>query len=87
MNSSILKKILGELQSPSPRLDYCIGMLETLIEMNDPNKPIIEQSAKNIPRHIPVVSDNKDEAALMDAKARAALKTVQELAAQSAETV
>lgn len=47
MNNSILKKCLDELTTPTPRIDYVCGMLETLIAMNEANvvspliKPII----------------------------------------------
>lgn len=34
--NNILQKVLAELKVEKPRLDYVIGMLETLIEMQEP---------------------------------------------------
>ena len=33
MNKNILSKCIDELKKPTPRLDYVLGMLETLFEL------------------------------------------------------
>lgn len=38
MNNSILKKCLDELNKETPRKDYVIGMIETLIETGGANQ-------------------------------------------------
>lgn len=83
MNSSILKKILAELQSPSPRLDYCVGMLETLIEMG--HSSVEEQSPYKAPAagSIPAVPKPKDEGDALNASAAAKLAGVKKMAAES----
>ena len=38
MNTSILQKIVDELKKTEPNLQYVIGVLETLIELNPTNE-------------------------------------------------
>lgn len=70
------------------RAAYLRGMLETLIEMQTERIPtehssVVEQSPYKAPVSGPIPDVPKDEGSLLDARARAALKTVQELSAQA----
>lgn len=79
MINNILIKCLQELENPEVNIAYVRGMLETLIEMNNPT---IEQASKAI-AVTKQPGKPKDEGDALDARARAALKTVQELSAQA----
>lgn len=88
MNTTILKKCLAELQSATPRLEYIEGMLETLIEMNTAGssngrtEDLGPSDVGSIPtpatRNIP-----QDEAAMLEARARAAVQTIKALSESS----
>ncbi len=83
-NTGILSKCIEELKKDDFRKDYVLGMLETLVAMEptrifthpkdiDVNKVIDEHLGKPV----------DDEATILDARARAAIATVQDIAAQS----
>lgn len=88
--NNILKKVLEELKTEKPRIDYVIGMLETLIEMQEPKMmtkehvDIISQKGDGTPVAISV-SKPKDEGAMLDAMAAAQIKKTQETVAKSLE--
>lgn len=92
MNNSILKKCLDELQKDNPRKDYVIGMLETLIELQAPQpihataeRPfIVDKTVSGIPT-INTDLQQKDEGNILDAKAKARVDTIRELAEKSTE--
>jgi len=76
--NNILAKCIEELKQDKPRVDYILGMLETLMEMQEkppvrPTKP--PEVAK--PTKEPVPLD--DEAALLDAQVRVAMAKIQQL--------
>lgn len=90
MNTNILQKCIAELKAEKPRIDYVLGMLETLYEMSEmysvPDKyklapgvstPMF-QGDKGYP-----TAGSADEATLIDAPARAALATIKALADES----
>lgn len=80
MNTTILQKCLDELNKEDFRKDYVVGMLETLIEM---------QTAAEVTNRLPSIQigapstalakDADNEAAILDARARAAIETVRAL--------
>ncbi len=73
MNGTILQKCLDELKKDTDfRKDYVIGMLETLIEMSDSPKVVPLTTKKSIPAK----PEMTDEAALLDARAKAALEII-----------
>lgn len=79
---SILKKVIEELEKELPRLDYIRGMVETLVEMQTPeskNNVVVN----NIPKS--GTSTQLDEAAVLDATAKAAIASVKALAESSQE--
>jgi len=87
-----LQKILTELKADKPRIDYVIGILETLIEIQGTNSkpketsPILFSDAQNV---IDKAKKNagvaEDEGEILDAKARARLSSVMELSRKSTE--
>lgn len=80
MNTAILKKCLDELNKENPRKDYVIGMLETLIETAGYATP------QQLHVRTPVAkSEEMDEAAILDARAKAALGAIKNMANQSTE--
>lgn len=96
MNPKLLNKVLEELNTSSPRLDYIRGVVETLIEMQ-PVSPVsvlnplwrpastpmagVAVGGSTSPVAIPMV----DEGTLLDSAARASLEKIKELAAKSTE--
>jgi len=65
----LLQKCLQELDKPEPRLDYIRGILDTLIEVNTPDKPsasrpvpesVINQKTRHMPGPV-------DEASVLEA--------------------
>jgi len=70
MITIILEKVLAELNSDAPRLDYIRGMVEVLLA-SQPKAPSVVVKSQ------PVTLG--DEGAMMDAKARAALETIKAL--------
>ncbi len=75
MNSTILKKAIDELQKASPKIEYVLGMLETLYEMQEPTKPTVSVAPLILPSMV-ASSAPIDEASILDAQARAAIETV-----------
>lgn len=82
-NTVILLKCIAELEAEKPRLDFVLGALATLVEMQGTYtletgnssmverglvKPKVEGSSPSSPA--------SDEAALLDARAKAALETI-----------
>lgn len=91
MNTKILQKILDELKNAKDevRLDYVIGMLETLIEIDG------EGTILPVPRYVPIfpvedipkTNEPTDEGAILDAKARANVQNIRALAEKGTETL
>lgn len=90
MNSSILQKCLEELKAEEPDISYVRGMLETLIAVDAGSSS--DKTNFGMPKIIsypvptavsPNISQSKtepmDEAAILDARARAAIETVKSL--------
>lgn len=83
--NEILKKCVEELAKESPRLDYIRGMLDTVLAMSEPPKDAYLKADGNGKVHVIVPQQElqdvmqADEASIMDAKARAAIKAVQEM--------
>lgn len=78
-----LKKILDELNTESPRLDYIKGMLEVMI---DEEEPLVTKVYKDIISNETVVEPVEtatNEANTLDAYAAANLEKVMNLAQQS----
>ena len=81
MNVSILRKCLAELNEDKPSLDYVRGIIETLIELEDPTPtelpakfPIDNSKYNHLPNHAkPSV---EDEGSIMTKEARARIKNV-----------
>lgn len=87
MNTKILTKVLEELNGINPDLSYIRGMVETLLAIDE--KPTYAgQINTTIPVTIPITNkpENLDEAGILDARARASLKTIEALSAASKET-
>ncbi len=98
----ILNKVLEELKKDKADLSYIRGMVETLLEMDGQQKPAptftynppIIMPGQNTPAGPNIypnitstaISPKIDEAAVMDAQARASLATVKALADASTET-
>ena len=88
MNTSILKKCLDELNKDTFRKDYVIGMLETMIDMQDTpvnatkmltrDEACIEVLKNGFTTHY-TAEQPKDEAAILDAKARSRIALVQSM--------
>ncbi len=83
MNSiKILQKCIAELQKPEPRLDYITGMLETMVEMQEPTAGSSNgrTGAFGTPNvgSIPTPAID-DDAAILDGMARAKLAAVKEM--------
>lgn len=89
MKISILQKILKELQTEDPNIDYVRGMLETLIEMDDKGAII------PMPPYVPIFPSNEskpsngptDEGDILDAKAKGRVASVREMAEKGTELV
>lgn len=85
MNTAILRKCIVELQQPEPRLDYIRGMLETLVEVTDKeSEKYLEQ--KNIYQPPYTITSNPtttNEAAIMEARARAAVDSIKAMSEAS----
>lgn len=87
--NEILAKAVEELAKDIPNIAYVRGMLETVLAMN--------VASPHLPRQLPTVDNTyatpainilppaADEASMLDAKARAAIATVQSMQAQSQE--
>lgn len=83
-NTGILKKAIDELQKESPKLEYVRGILETLYDMAsdlpDVSPPVLMVTKGHT---VSVVDSEPDEASILDAKARAAIRDVQALSEAS----
>lgn len=81
-NIAILKKVRDELQKEKPRFEYALGMLETLIEMQDPPTKIVKDAEGYL--HIipktPTPPEPLNEADILEAQAKAALRSTMDLA-------
>jgi len=75
MNTNILKKCIDELKKEKPEIQYVLGMLETLYEMQPQTASV---SITPTPKKEP--NNNIDEAAMLDAKAKAALDIIKDTA-------
>lgn len=87
MNYKILKRVLDELNKETPKLDYIRGMVETLLSL-EPEKAIytVQDTTIKPSSLMPLnKAEPKDEGSILDAMARANLKTIQNLAKQSSE--
>lgn len=88
MNISVLKKCLEELQKENFRKDYVVGMLETLIDLQEPQarveqiKKKIHSMAMNLPEITPIPTD---EGQILDAATRARIAKVREMSEKSTE--
>lgn len=77
----ILKKCLEELTKESPKLDYVRGMLETIIEIQNPSKeetaiPIVDASTKGT-KYTYSTPVPQDEATILDEHTRLVMKELQ----------
>lgn len=86
-NTGILSKCIEELNKETFRKDYVLGMLETLVEMNEPMGNRLAVGTPDFGSgnggSNPSSPAEDDEAAILDGRARAAIAAVQDLAAQS----
>lgn len=84
MNINILKKCLDELAKEKPSLDYLKGMLETLSELEAQPmlKPAPLAESFKVMKTVQKDIQDSSEADILDAKARAAIERVKELAPQ-----
>lgn len=81
MNVNILNKCIAELKQPQPKLDYLLGMLETLVELNTaPSVAAVAIPSGVLKTALAVPTESFDEASILDAKAKAALVTIKNLA-------
>ena len=69
MISTILEKCLVELGKPSPDLSYIRGMIEVLLA----SQPQPTRAVTSVPIVMPPITD---EAAILDARARANLDSI-----------
>lgn len=83
MNQNILQKAIAELKSDKPKIDYVLGMLETLFEMQD--KTISPPVLVRIPPVAGGTQPITDDASILDAKARAAIEQVKAMSEASKE--
>lgn len=91
MNQNILKKCIDELKKApaegsdlptnSPNIQYVLGMLETLYEMQT---PVAVKAAYLVPGQTITIPPATTEAEIMDARARAALDEIKRLAPDAA---
>lgn len=78
--NSVIQKCVEELGKDSPRLDYVRGMLETLLSLN--TIEITPTTTPPVPLAVvqtPTSPETLDEATMMDAQVRAALKNMPSL--------
>ena len=79
MNQNILQKAITELKSDKPKIDYVLGMLETLAELTSPAPAVTASAAKIAPVAAGAVPQPQDEAQMLDAKARAAVEKIKSI--------
>lgn len=77
--NNILQKVLAELRAPEPRLDYVIGMLETLIELRD-GEAQAKVSTPRAEKVQPVEVESIETAAL------ASLETIKKMSEEASKT-
>ncbi len=70
----IIKKAVEELEKDQPDLSYLRGMLESLVD----DSPVVTSTAP-VTLQATQQNDTVDEVAILDAKAKAALKTIQSI--------
>lgn len=81
MNTNILQKCIDELRKEDPKIDYVLGMLETLNDIAEFSKiiPSIAEKYEIMKpgevRNYPTAAA-ADEAAILDARAKAAIDVV-----------
>lgn len=73
----ILKKCIDELGSTTPRIDYVLGMLETLYSMQVPSTSLSTQ-----PLSQRGTGSTDVEGSILDARARAAMSTIKDMESQ-----
>ena len=80
---NVIKKAIEELKKDSPRLEYILGLLETLVEMNEPikTKEIITSKVYN--PNTTVYSLPKDPIESLDIIATANLDKVKRMSGES----
>jgi len=85
MNSNILKKCIDELQKDKPRLEYILGLLESLYEIGEPVKYLNKYNPENsfsnpiMVTNATKIGEIKDEGKLMDLEAKAKLESVKKM--------
>ncbi len=90
MNTTIINKCIEELRKDKPKIDYVLGMLEAVAAMEDEDfdfrkSQIIKVPANPLGTPLPLSGGTNitfaptDEAAILDAKARAAIAKVREM--------
>lgn len=80
MIQQILEKCLAELSNESPRLDYVRGMLEVLLASQPAGSSNGRTAVFGTASVSPILTPaTTDEAAILDAKARASLEAVKKL--------
>ena len=72
-NSAILKKCVDELKKDKPRMDYIVGILETLLDMQGGNLSVVSTHPLFPDKLNPPIVD---EGRLLDAMAKASLEQV-----------
>lgn len=77
MNRKIIQKIIDELKKESPKIDYVLGILETVIETLPEEKSILIK--KNFPMFTGENLKEMSEVDLIDAKAKAAIEEIKRL--------
>lgn len=91
-NTAILLKCISELEAEEPRLDFVLGALATLVEMQ--GSYTLETDTFKMPASVvktplnvlmPKEEPTKDEGALLDAQAKASMETIKALADKSLE--
>ena len=87
MITTILSKVLDELQKPSPDLSYIRGMVEVLLASQPNDAPTLVCKSTPVSREYiqPGQSVPPDEGSMLDAEARAKIAQIQALAAKSTE--
>ena len=88
MIASILEKCLNELNKDEVDFSYIKGMLEVLLAMQPPMGVPFGKTADSKPANVgsnPTTPAPLDEAAILDATARASLETIKRLAEASKE--
>ncbi len=93
-----LQKILTELKAEKPRIDYMLGIVETLLDIQGEevidiyDRPIKVQDSSEYLKHKhldpdfkPIPEEPKDEGAILDAQTKARIDSIKALAEKSTE--